>query len=386
MAYAVPTLRRAPVPGPVIIGGGPAGAAAATLLARAGHAVTLIERGAAAVHKVCGDFLSGEAIEAIAALGVDLSPLASAPVTTLRLVHGHHVATTRLPFPAAGLTRRALDEALLRHAAKNGATVLRGHAVRGISQVGTRWVDGGAIGTFRPKTVFLATGKHDLRGMPRPSPPTPRRAEDVLRPIVGARRCGVIELVLFAGSYAGLQLLDRRAVSSAVRQIAGRARLLGDVARLVDRRVSTSGKSAARCATHAERPLAIAGLPYGFRHAPTAHERGPVPPGRSGNRHRLAYRRRRRTRPHQRRTGDTNLDAGRQPSRTLPSHAGTSLGTTDARGLTAARLREHEFGAALAAARLPCLAGCYAPCRLLDPRAKDVANRAIRLTHGGYAA
>ena len=42
----------------VVIGGGLAGGAVATLLARAGREVTLIEREASPVDKVCGEFLS----------------------------------------------------------------------------------------------------------------------------------------------------------------------------------------------------------------------------------------------------------------------------------------------------------------------------------------
>ena len=122
------------MPGPVIIGGGPAGATAAILLARAGRAVTLIERNASPTDKVCGDFLSAEAIEAIAALGVDIAALAPSQITNVRLVHGQRTATARLPFLALGLTRRALDEALLRQAELSGAMVLRGCPVRGINR------------------------------------------------------------------------------------------------------------------------------------------------------------------------------------------------------------------------------------------------------------
>ncbi len=115
---------------PVIIGGGPAGAAAAIAIAAAGRDVTLIERNAAPADKVCGDFLSAEAITTIETLGVDLS--AASTISAVRLVHGSRVATTRLPFTARGMSRRAMDEALLRQALASGATVLRGHRVGAI--------------------------------------------------------------------------------------------------------------------------------------------------------------------------------------------------------------------------------------------------------------
>ena len=60
---------------PVIIGAGPAGTAAAIVLARAGHQPILIERAAAPTDKVCGDFLSQDTIERAQLLGVDLTAL-----------------------------------------------------------------------------------------------------------------------------------------------------------------------------------------------------------------------------------------------------------------------------------------------------------------------
>ena len=57
----------------MIIGGGPAGAAAAIVLATAGRNVTLLERNVGPADKVCGDFLSTEAVTMVETLGVDLS-------------------------------------------------------------------------------------------------------------------------------------------------------------------------------------------------------------------------------------------------------------------------------------------------------------------------
>ena len=266
--------------GPIIIGGGPAGAAAATLLARAGHAVTLIERTAAASHKVCGDFLSAEAIEAITALGVDLYPLAPAPITALRLVHGKNVATARLPFPAFGLTRRSLDEALLRHATDSGATLLRGHAVRSIRRAGTSLeLDAGVLGAISADTVFLATGKHDLRGMPRPGRDTgPVGLKMYFALDSWAREAlrGHIELVLFAGGYAGLQLVETD--HAVLCLLVSRARMLAVGGRwdaLLDWLVAECPHLADRLhggQALLGRPLAIAGLPYGYMHAPAADD------------------------------------------------------------------------------------------------------------------
>jgi flavin-dependent dehydrogenase len=264
------------ITGPVIIGGGPAGAAAAILLARAGSAVTLIERNAAASDKVCGDFLSGEAVAMAATLGLNPADLAAQPITALRLVHGGRVARTRLPFPALGLTRRAFDAALLHRAEISGATILRGHAVRSLSrEMGSFELECGRLGRVTSETVLLATGKHDLRGVKRPSGgPVALKMYYALHPAQRVALRGHVELVLFAGGYAGLQPVEaERAVvcvlvSRARLQTSGGswsallASLLHECPHLADRLAGAQPLL--------ERPVTIAGMPYGYRHAPSA--------------------------------------------------------------------------------------------------------------------
>ena len=95
----------------VIVGGGPAGSAAAIWLAKAGARVTLIERKAAAHHKVCGEFVSAGAAHQLRALGVEAALLKAAPIERVRLLRGAQVAETDLPFPACSLPRkRARDQ------------------------------------------------------------------------------------------------------------------------------------------------------------------------------------------------------------------------------------------------------------------------------------
>jgi flavin-dependent dehydrogenase len=258
---------------PLIIGGGPAGAAAAISLAQAGRPVTLIERHARAHHKVCGDFLSAHAVRLIGELGVDLAPLGPAPIMRVRLVHGAVEASARLPFPALGLSRMALDEALLDRAGSVGAQLLRGVAVRWLRRCGDGFVvDAGVQERWAAATVFLGTGKHDLRGAERPR----HGAELVglktyLAPAAEQSQAlaGTVELVLFPGGYAGLMPVE-----------AGRAVLCWLMPRALLRRLDAwpaalewllgacphlAGRLAGSVSL-LERPVAVAGIPYGFVH------------------------------------------------------------------------------------------------------------------------
>ena len=85
----------------LIIGGGLAGSALAITLARAGRDVVLVEKERAAHQKICGEFLSREAIHYLEALGIDLAALGAVPIDRLRLVRGNVIADVALPFSGA---------------------------------------------------------------------------------------------------------------------------------------------------------------------------------------------------------------------------------------------------------------------------------------------
>jgi hypothetical protein len=109
-----------------IVGGGPAGAAAALAALGAGAAVEIYEQSPVPRHKVCGEFLSPEALPVLERLGV-LSQCAQArPAQISRLIL--HVGScekrARLPATAWGLSRYRLDRILLEHAASLGARII----------------------------------------------------------------------------------------------------------------------------------------------------------------------------------------------------------------------------------------------------------------------
>jgi flavin-dependent dehydrogenase len=260
----------------VILGGGPAGAAAACRVARAGCAPLVIERDPEPRHKVCGEFLSVEAQAYLVDLGIDPQALGAARIMVLRVVEGGRIAEAPLPFAGLGLTRRALDEALLRRAEEQGASVMRGISVRDATaegamlRVGLRDAPG-----IRARTVFLATGKHDLRWPRRPSAtgahdPIGFKTYFVLAPSQRAALGGAIEILFFAGGYAGLQhveagltnlcLVVRRSVFDTVGKSwdALLAHLCRASPHLAERLAGAK--------PHLEKPLSVFGIPYGFIH------------------------------------------------------------------------------------------------------------------------
>jgi flavin-dependent dehydrogenase len=260
---------------PVLIaGGGLAGGAAAALLAQGGLPVTLVERSAGPADKVCGEFLSAEAIVSLQRLGLDVAALGGETITHVRLVRGEQSVATALPFTGLGLSRRVLDEALLRHAAACGARVLRGHAVQGV-EIGAGHValnvDG--LGPLRGERLLLATGKHELRGLPREAAPVNGLVGLKMYFRLGASAraalAGHVELIPFPGGYAGLQLVEGgRANLCLVVQKVRLAESGGwnGLLRWLCGLCPHLGRSLAGAEPLLPAPLTIARVPYGFLH------------------------------------------------------------------------------------------------------------------------
>jgi menaquinone-9 beta-reductase len=195
---------------PLIVGGGPAGAMTALMLARAGQKPLLIERNAEPRAIVCGGFLGWDALGTLRQAGIDVAGLGAQPVAQLHLVAGHRTALIGLPFAAAGLSRRTLDATLLAQAARDGAAIERGTVREIDAAAGTVRTQDGEIPA---PAIFLATGKHDLRGASRST----WRDDDVpvglrvrLLPSLALQRAlaNRIELILFDRGYAGLILQE----------------------------------------------------------------------------------------------------------------------------------------------------------------------------------
>lgn len=109
----------------MIVGGGPAGSAAAMAALAEGAAVTLYEKTRFPRHKVCGEFLSPEILPILESLNLDQAFFAANPARLTRAVlHlGAAEKRFRLPEPAFSLSRFAFDHLLLTEAARRGADI-----------------------------------------------------------------------------------------------------------------------------------------------------------------------------------------------------------------------------------------------------------------------
>ena len=132
---------RQPAPGAgldvAIVGGGPAGALLATLLARSGRRVVVLERSTSYRWRACGVFSSPASVDVLRAVGVGDEALdaVARPIPAMRVeARGEHFRLTygddgSLRAPAVGFDRSRLDPLLLQVAADAGAEVVRGITV-----------------------------------------------------------------------------------------------------------------------------------------------------------------------------------------------------------------------------------------------------------------
>jgi geranylgeranyl reductase family protein len=145
----------------VVVGGGPAGSAAALAALRTGASVLVLDRADFPRDKVCGDGIAPEALDVLAGLGVDPGALVEGyppvPRLALRSPGGATVdrATHR---PSAVVPRAVLDDRLLAAARDRGAQVRR-HLVRTV----TADPDGVTVdGTLRAGVLVGADGAESV--------------------------------------------------------------------------------------------------------------------------------------------------------------------------------------------------------------------------------
>lgn len=211
----------------VVVGAGPAGSAAATVLAEAGCSVLLLEKDRFPRAKVCGEFLSAHARPALERLRVmgEIQSLAPERIErgSVHLPRGAPVPF-RLPAPAIGISRLQLDHLLARRAAQAGAQARFGARVLAI---GRKASPGFAIRVsrenreeeVRARVAIGAWGRWDAldRALSRGFLRGRARFFGWSRDYGGETGAleGMVRLYLFSGGYCGLSRVEGGAVNLA---------------------------------------------------------------------------------------------------------------------------------------------------------------------------
>lgn len=202
----------------VIIGGGLAGCSAAITLARHGHHVALIEAGAYPRAKVCGEFLSPECITLFTEMGFlehlqQLNPVVIRTVRVTTPTAGEWRG--QFPAPALGVSRYALDQALVNYATQCGVTVITESRVKDITG---GFTDGFTLLTqtseglhkIRATSVIAAYGKRSNldRVLNRHSFSQPRSYIGLKQHFKGPLLPEHIDLHVFRGGYCGVSQVE----------------------------------------------------------------------------------------------------------------------------------------------------------------------------------
>jgi menaquinone-9 beta-reductase len=201
-----------------VIGAGPAGSAAARLLAQAEWSVALVEKARFPRRKVCGEFISATSLPVLEACGVAESFLAAAgpPVTRIAGWAGERMVEAPLPWGAYGraLGREHLDVMLRDAAVAMGARLFQPAEVTDLD----RRADGHAIilsansqaQEIEARIVIAACGSWNAKGpfaverAPKPSDLFAFKAHfrnSALPP-------GMMPMLAFPGGYGGMTHSD----------------------------------------------------------------------------------------------------------------------------------------------------------------------------------
>ena len=235
----------------IVIGGGPAGASTAILLAEAGWSVALIEKQRFPRRKVCGECIAASNLQLFDALGVgcEFDAMAGPALRRVALMQGRHALVADLPACTQGrhrwgraLGRFQLDALLMERARRAGATIFQPWSVRSCDGSAGAWrctiaaVESGEVRTLQAPVAIAAHGSWErfaskrtltrrqaqgqsqgeaqerTQGQARDDG-APRRPSDLFAfkaDFIGsALEDGLLPVLSFAGGYGGMVRADR---------------------------------------------------------------------------------------------------------------------------------------------------------------------------------
>jgi menaquinone-9 beta-reductase len=257
-----------------VLGAGPAGLMAAIELAHAGVACQIIERSTKADDKVCGEFLSPEAVARLDELRFPWAAEEACVVRRICLQSAGRSLAMSLPFEARSVRRCRLDAWLMGHARGLGVQVANGVHVRDVESTAKGFVLRSSEQTFLPSTLILATGKHALA---RFHARTPARGASVvgwkmnfhkLSASLQSAMHETLGLFFFKGGYGGVSLVgtDALTVSLLVQPLVLQSAAAGALGLLEQEaaRVPLLQQVLNESQPVWPRPKTVANLPYGY--------------------------------------------------------------------------------------------------------------------------
>jgi len=211
----------------VIAGAGPAGSAAAILLARAGWSVALIEKQCFPRRKVCGECIAASNLPLLEALGIGPAFEAGAgpELRKVALMRGDRSIVADLPAAAhqkyrwgRALGRETLDTLLLEQARAAGAQVLQPWSVHAIDGAVGDWrcevraMDADTAWTLRAPVAIAALGSWETLPSDRPRRRLAGDAADLFAFKANFRDAsldeGLLPVLSFDGGYGGMVVAD----------------------------------------------------------------------------------------------------------------------------------------------------------------------------------
>lgn len=192
-----------------IIGGGIAGLSAGILAARKGYKVVLTERKTYPFHKVCGEYLSLEAIPLLESFGLTFPESRFPRIRKIVISSpGTRPFEAPLPLGAIGLSRYCLDAQLAGIFETSGGKLIHGNKTQRVE----KWEKGYLVelenGTVQATQVFCATGRNKPNWAGNERIPTSQGYTGIKIHLKSRFPDDAIGLHHFPGGYAGISAVE----------------------------------------------------------------------------------------------------------------------------------------------------------------------------------